>query len=393
MKIEKEISKELQTSIAWTTVLTVLFILFNRSVDILWATFLALPFFIVLYFLLFSTGKEQISNQIKKWINSDIKKVVIFPAALIVLYYGYVYLIGQNPFLGAVSMIPYLVFFPVLVFSAQRKDENKIDWLDFTTFIIFLLPITLIDAKPAGNLPTAGNEFDSVYRIVMMLTAVYAFVTVRGLTDVGFFPEFGIKKLFTAIWVWLAFYGFVFIIGYSVDFIQFKGHDAFGSELFSKIALALITTFLHTALFEELFFRGILQNMLAKRIGQAKTWITFWKWGFGILFLLSLLVGYTLKGNMQWFPAAVTVAMFLAAFYIERSGVFTKGIYIALAITGVVFGLVHYHSGSIIYIGFACIAGWAYGYTWIKTRNVFYAALVHALVGSSALIFGLELMK
>jgi len=54
---------------------------------------------------------------------------------------------------------------------------------------------------------------------------------------------------------------------------------------------------------------------------------------------------------------------------------------------------VHYHSGSIVYIGFACIAGWAYGYTWIKTRNVFYAALVHALVNSSALIFGLEMMR
>lgn len=393
MNSEKTFQNEIKNSIAWTAGLTVLFILFNRSAEFLTALLKALPFFIVLYFLLFSVGKEKITTQFKIWLNADIRKIVLFPAFLIALHFAYILATGQNPFKGSISMIPYLVFFPTLVFAAHRKNEKQIDWLDFTTFVIFLLPITLIDANPAGNLPSKGIDFDSSFRIVMMLSAVYAFGTVRGIGNIGFFPEFKLKSLFTAVWVWLAFYGSAFMIGYSVNFFQITGHDTVSGELISQIALTIITTLLHTALFEELFFRGLLQNMLAKRIGQAKTWITFWKWGLAILIPLALLVGYTLDGNMQWFPAAVTVAMFLAAFYIERSGVFAKGVYTSLAITGVIFGLVHYHSGSIIYIGFACIAGWAYGYTWIKTKNVFYAALVHALVNSSALIFGLELMK
>jgi len=393
MKIEREFSKELQTSLAWTAALTVLFILFNKSAEVLPATMIALPFFIVSYFLLFSVGKEKATSQIRKWLNSDIKKVVIFPAFIIVLYFGYVLIIGKNPFQGAVSMIPFLVFFPVLVFAANRKDVKKIEWIDFATFVLFLLPITLIDANPSGKLPETGNDFDSVYRIVMMLTAVYAFVIVRGLDGVGFFPEFKIKSLITAIWIWLAYYGFVFIVGYSVDFIHFKGHESISVDLLNKIVLALLTTFLHTALFEELFFRGLLQNLLSKRINQSKSWMAFWKWGLAILFPLAILVGYTLKGGMQWFPALVTLLMFLAAFFIEKSGKFKIGMYTGLAITGVLFGLVHYHAGSIVYIGFACLAGWAYGYTWIKTRNVFYAALVHTLVNSSALIFGLELMR
>jgi membrane protease YdiL (CAAX protease family) len=393
MKIEKNISKELQTSVAWTAALTVLFVFFNRSAENLPSTLVALPFFVVLYFLLFSTGKENSSAQIRNWIDGNVKKAVIFPALLIILYFGYNLLNHQNPFQGAVSMIPYLVFFPVLVFAATRSNVKKIDWLDFTTFVLFLIPITLIDATPSGKLPETGHDFDSAYRIMMMLVAVYAFATVRGLDDIGFFPEFKLKSLFTAILVWLAFYGFVFIVGYSVDFIQFKGHEDFNNELFTKVSLTLVTTFLHTALFEELFFRGLLQNLLSKRINQSKTWITFWKWGLAILIPLAILVGYTLDGGMQWFPALVTLLIFLAAFYIERSGAFGKGDYTALAITGVIFGLVHYHSGSIVYIGFACIAGWAYGYTWIKTKNVFYAALVHTLVNSSALIFGLELIK
>jgi len=274
MKIEKEISKELQISLAWTAALTILFIVFNRSEEVIPATFKALPFFVVLYFFIFSIGKEKISVRIRTWLNSDVKKIIIFPAVLVFLYYGYVLIIGQNPFQGAVSLVPFLLFFPVLVFAAGRKDEKKIDWLDFTTFVVFLLPITLIDAKPSGNLPASGIDFDSVYRIAMMLVAVYAFATVRGLDDVGFYPEFKIKKLFTAVWVWLAFYGFVFIVGSSVNFIQIKGHDSISVELITKISVAIITTFLHTALFEELFFRGLLQNLLSKRINRSKSWIT-----------------------------------------------------------------------------------------------------------------------
>jgi hypothetical protein len=133
--------------------------------------------------------------------------------------------------------------------------------------------------------------------------------------------------------------------------------------------------------------------MLSKRIAQSGAWLVFWKWGFVILVPLALLVGYSLKGGMHWFPAFMTILLFAAAFGIEKSGKNAVGVYTALAITSTLFGLVHYHSGAIVYIGFACVAGWAYGFTYLKTKNVFYSALVHTLVNSSALIFGLELVR
>jgi uncharacterized protein len=155
----------------------------------------------------------------------------------------------------------------------------------------------------------------------------------------------------------------------------------------------MIGTFLHTALFEELFFRGILQNMLAKRIAQGRYWLIFWAVGFVLLLAGAFLVGYTLEGKMKWFPALMTAVMFTAAYFIEKSGKYGFGVYTSLAITGVTFGLVHYHAKSIIYIGLACLAGWAYGYTYIKTKNVFYSALVHTLVNTGVLIFGLKMIR
>ena len=392
MKTTKELRYEIKTSAVLTGFLTLLFVLFNlshSSAELL----TALPFFIIFYFLFFSVGKENVANGLRSWLDSDIRKIVLFPTTLILLYIIYVLINGQSPFKGVLALIPYLVFFPILAFAARRNNTPEIDWFDFTVFVVFLLPTTLINVNPAGNLPFTGESFDSVYRIAIILTAVYSFYIIRKLDDVGFVPEFNLKKLWTAIWVWIAFYLFVLVIGISVYFIKINGHETLNFDLIRKILLTLLVTFLHTAVFEELFFRGILQNMLSKRIGQSKSWMVFWKWGLIILLPLALLVGYTLKGGMQWFPALMTILIFGAAFGIEKSGKTVVGIYTALAITSTLFGLVHYHSGAIVYIGFACVAGWAYGYTYLKTKNIFYSALVHTLVNSSALIFGLELMR
>jgi len=393
MKSTNELFKELKMSAIWTALLTLLFILFYRPADGFTDMISALPFFIVYYYCFFIIGKDSVSDKLRNWINGDVKKVILFPAILLILYFSYVLINGQNPYHGTLALVPYLIFFPALLFAARRNKVQKIDWLDFTAFVIYLLPTTLIEVNPAGDLPFKGESFDSIYRIILILSAVYAFGTVRGLKDIGFFPVFNRKFLWTAIWVWFAFYWIVLIIGFNVNFIRYVGHEVIDQALIHKIFLTLLATFFHTAIFEELFFRGLLLNMLTKRIGQAKTWKIFWYFGLTLAIPLALLVGYTLKGGMQWFPALMTICLFTAAFFLEKANYAPSGVYTGLAITSTIFGLVHYHSGAIVYIGFACLAGWAYGYTYLKTKNVFYSAIVHTLVNSSVLIFGLEFIK
>ena len=393
MKKVNELSLEFRRSVLWTTVLSILFLLFNWTESSMSVLLISLPFFLILYFVFFSIGRKVVAAKVKDWIVTDIRKVIVLPVSLLVLYCSYILLNGQNPIQGTIALFPYLILFPLLIFVARRNRNQKIDWMDFAAFVIYLLLATFIKVDPAGNLPFKGEEFDSIYRIALMVIAVYSFSIIRGLDDVGFFPVLNWKFLWTAIWVWAAFYLFVFIVGYQVDFIKIIGHDSINTELLRKIGITLLITYLHTGIFEELFFRGILQNMLTKRIAQAKTWKIFLMVGFAILLPLAFLVGYTLKGDMQWFPAFMVTSIFAAAYLIERGGKSNSGVYSALAITSSIFGLVHYHSGAIIYIGFACLAGWAYGYTYIKTKNVFYSALVHTLVNSSVVIFGLEFVK
>ncbi len=391
--MSSQTKKELLKSAIWTIALALVFFLKTWNKNSIFENSIASVYFVLLYFAVFSIGKNEPAKYLNQYINLNINRAVLFPTALIFLHYTYIFVHGQNPFQGSVFMLPFLIYFPTLVFVARPNGNGKLTWLEFATFTLFLLPTTLVDFSPETNLPFSGGGFDSVYRIVIMLAIVYAFVVVRNLKDVGFYPVFKLKYFVIAVWVWLVFYAFVFPVGYAVDFIKFVGHDTTLLVLLTTIGASILKVFLHTALFEELFFRGLLQNMLTKRIAQTNNWETFWKWGGAILLLLALFTGYLMKGNLFWFPAATTLFLFAAAFVVERLNIAKNGIYTALAITSVIFGLVHFHSGSVIFVGLASIGGWAYGYTYIKTKNVFYAALVHALVNNSHLIFGLELLK
>lgn len=354
---------------------------------------LAMPFFLLLYFTQFVLGSEAVVSAFQNWIARNRFNALIFPTGMLAFYLIWLSLNGQNILSGNPWLLVYIIYFPVVVYTLRNDPNRKIGWLDFTVFVLALLPSSLYNIDQNSDVPISGGGFDSISHVIIILTGVYAFAVIRGIKEVGFVFELNWKSLRTALLVWIAYYSLVFVFGSSVNFIAIIGYNDTLDVLIKSILFTMIGTFLHTALFEELFFRGILQNLLAKRIAQGKSWLIFWSVGFGLLLIGALLVGYTLEGKMKWFPALVTIAMFGSAYLIEKSGKYGFGVYTSLAITGVTFGLVHYHAKSIIYIGLACVAGWAYGYTYIKTKNVFYSALVHMLVNTGVLIFGLKMIR
>ncbi len=375
-----------------TSVLLLFFLAYTIGKSALSELLIALPFFLIFYFVQFTLGSVQIILVFQQWILKNRWNVLLFPSLLLSLYLAYLLLNGQNVLNGNPGLLLYMLYFPIAVFAWRNDPGRRIGWLDFTVFTLALLPSALFSIKQNSNVPINGG-FDSLSHLMVIFTGVYAFAVVRGIKDMGFELNLSWKSLRIALLVWIAFYSFVFIFGRSVNFITIIGYAEPVDVWLKTLLFTMIGTFLHTALYEELFFRGILQNMLAKRIGQGKSWFIFWAIGFGILLVGAFVVGYTLDGEMQWFPALVTVVLFGAAYLLEKSGKYGFGVYTALAITGVTFGLVHYHAKSIVYIGLACLAGWAYGYTYHKTKSVFYSALVHTLVNTGVLIFGLKMMR
>ena len=222
MKTIKELLQELGYSALWTVLLTLLFLLFNMSENSLSDMLIALPYFVVLYFIFFLIGKDVVLVRMAKWIGLDFVKTMVFPLLMVLLYGSYLLLNKQNNFFGALPVVLYLIIAPALMFVARKVmyNNSKINWIDFTAFVLFLRPTTFIGGSYQGNLPFNGNGFDSVYRIAFMLIAVYSFNILWRLENVGFFAVLNWNYILTALWVWLVFYLFVMIVGYSVDFIK-----------------------------------------------------------------------------------------------------------------------------------------------------------------------------
>jgi membrane protease YdiL (CAAX protease family) len=259
--------------------------------------------------------------------------------------------------------------------------------------LIIAIPLTLVEPNGDTTLPVGGNGFGSLYKISWVLLLAYTYSYIRKLDDVGFYPTFKLRFLGIAILSWLSFVTFVFIIAFSLGFLNPSPFSEIIKDGFSTSLLEIMRIWIGTALFEELFFRGLLQNMLSQQINRAKAWKTYWIYGLIIVLVLSILAGYALAIEYIWFPVAVTFALFLMAYYLENKSYQALGTYTALAIISMVFGLAHFHKDSIIFVGLAALAGWAYGYTYLKTKNVFYAALVHTLVNFSQFFFLLKQIK
>lgn len=348
---------------------------------------LASPYFLVLYFLIFSVGKPEIRAHWQKRIKEGKEKVLVFPILLILLLYSYLIIHGHTPFKGSAGLFIFYLLFPTLGFLAFKKTAMPVVWSDVVFLLLMVIPATTMSFGTGTSLPFHGEGFNNVMRMVIVISAVYSFGYIRNLPDIDFFPSFRWQSLFTAVWVWLAFLILVLILGYFGNFLNLSGNAIFSSKFGYELLKDFIRIFVGTALFEELFLRGLLQNILSKKITQSGQWPVYWKWGFLIFIVLSFITGYFVELKMAWFPVLITVLIFVPAYFIEKRQTVLHGPYTALAITSIFFGLVHFHAGSLLFVGLASVAGWAYGYTYMKTRSVFYAALVHALVNSSEFLF------
>jgi len=184
----------------------------------------------------------------------------------------------------------------------------------------------------------------------------------------------------------------VWLIGTVFGLVEFRGWNSGEGIQAEAVAIRFFKIFLHTALFEELFFRGLLQNLLSRKIRQSAEPITFWIVGFMVMMVLSLMVGAIMGGSLFWLPVTIAALVFVGAYLLSLSFTGYRHHYLALAIVSIFFGLVHFHAGSVAFVGLAILAGWAYGYVYWKTRNVLYAALIHALVNLSPMLLGIEIL-
>lgn len=152
--------REFVSSFMLTGCLALLLIFYNWNEVSAVGWLITLPFFVLLYFTVFSIGKETVLERFQEWIRSNWFRVFLFPVFLLLGYVIYLLLNGQNPLLGNPYLVVYVLFFPVIAYAFRRNPSAKIGWFDFTVFALTLLPGALFKAEQSSEMPL--GEKDSI---------------------------------------------------------------------------------------------------------------------------------------------------------------------------------------------------------------------------------------
>jgi uncharacterized protein len=171
----------------------------------------------------------------------------------------------------------------------------------------------------AGSFPHPG--LSALPKFLLVDAALYAFLVVRRLDGVGYDFRFRWRDLRIGLREWAFFAPIAIGLGFALGFIAFHRRNPGVPAVVS----ALMVTFFFVAVPEELFFRGLLQNMLEARLGRARS----------------------------------------------------------LMVAAVIFGLSHFNKPLPFnwrYVLLASIAGILYGRAWRDSRRIFSSGITHTLV-------------
>jgi uncharacterized protein len=201
--------------------------------------------------------------------------------------------------------------------GGSRPSPGKLCWQDVIALALVGLPIEFGWLR--GAFPHPG--LSALPKLLLVDSALYAFLVVRGLEGVGYDFRFRSRDLLIGLREFASFAPIAIVLGLAVRFITPHA----GTPPWPSALGALPVTFFFIAIPEELFFRGLLQNLLEARLGQ--------------------------RGS--------------------------------LLLTSVIFGLSHFNKPAPFnfrYVLLASIAGAFYGRAWRDRRRVVSSATTHTLV-------------
>ena len=189
---------------------------------------------------------------------------VLVPGLLVIPYL--IFSIPRNEFLWIYCAVLFAI--PVglaALFEFLPPKTAKLCWQDALALAAIGFPVEF--RLLAGSFPHPG--LSALPKLLLVDGALYAFLVVRRLENVGYDFRARWRDLMVGVREW-AFYAPIAIgLGLALGFIAFhRVMPGLGS-----LSGALLVTFFFVAIPEEFFFRGLLQNMLEARIGRTRALI------------------------------------------------------------------------------------------------------------------------
>jgi hypothetical protein len=232
-----------------------------------------------------------------------------------------IYALGTNTFAFTRSAVVAAFIFAPLALASSAKQRTPGAWQDFLTIAGIWVAVKF---SPSHWLwPYPGGRLAYVFTVLVCVNgALAAFVLLRRVDGIGYSIGWGRHWGFFVFASFAVFACIAIPLGRAIHFIEFAPR---WSE-WKSLPLTSLGILFFIAWPEELLFRGLLQNLLAR---ASKSELAGW-WTTSLLFGFSHITNI---GFPNW-----------------------------------------------RYVLLASIAGFFYGWTWRKTGSIFASALVHAAV-------------
>lgn len=232
-----------------------------------------------------------------------------------------------------------LLSISVLSAAALGKWQRPANWADLVVLAVAGLVIDLGLLNTSGPLAVPGRSLwppglGGFPKMMMMNVALYGYLVIKPIDGVGYdlVPRFSDVK--TGLRELVFYAPLVLPIGLALGFL----HPHRRMPALAEIPAAWIFTFAFVAMPEELFFRGLLQNLFQRKLGK-----------LGALCLASFLFGlshFNKRSDMD----------------------------ILMRFAG------HSFSFNWRYVLLATIAGLFYGRAWMEKRRLFASSITHTSV-------------
>ncbi|MGI9102477.1 MAG: CPBP family glutamic-type intramembrane protease [Terriglobales bacterium] len=190
------------------------------------------------------------------------------------------------------------------LFELLPPRTRGLAWQDVVALIVIGAPVEF--RLLAGAWPHPG--LSALPKFLLVDTALYVFLVIRGLDGVGFDFRLRLRDFAVGLREWAFYLPIAIGLGLALHFIHWNPwHPQAG-----VIAAAYLITFFFVAIPEELFFRGLLQNLLEPRIGRHRA-----------LFLTAAIFGLShfnkpLPFNWRYVIMAAIAGVFYGRAWLDR---------------------------------------------------------------------------
>ena len=206
----------------------------------------------------------------------------------------------------------------LLLERAHATSKDKPDWHDWLVLAILGISVDLHFFSDAWSVPGLSG----MPKLLFVDAGLYGYLVVRPIPNIGFDFRLRFSDFTIGLREFLFFAPIAISLGFALNFLHL--HAVSGS-IFTFAAGWLFTVFF-VAMPEELFFRGLMLNMLEMRIGTRR----------------------------------------------------------ALIVSSILFGLAHFNKRAAFfnwrYVILAAIAGVFYARAWLKQRRLAASSITHATV-------------